>query len=462
MTDAVPGPAADRPGGAAGSAGGPDTVRYRADAVVPCDGSGPVLRPGVVEVSGAVITHVGRHSSSLTGDSVREVRVAGALLPGLVDVHCHSPMTLFRGSGENLPLHRWLTEVLWPQEVHLTEDDVFWGMTLAAAELLRFGVTTTCEAYFFEDALADAVVAAGSRCLVTPGVLQLPGAGPDPGWWAARMAAIVDFHARRHGDQDRIEVGFAPHAAYTVPLPVLVEVAEAARDLDALFHIHLAETEQECAQFAAEHGGSTPSVLAAAGVLDGRVLAAHSIWLSPGDMTIYRDYDVAVAHCPQSNAKLASGVAPLVELLARGIRVGLGTDGPASNNDLDLWEDMRLAAMLARIREMDAAALSAESALDLATRGAGLALGRSDLGVLSVGARADMMAVNLDDPVFVPWLEDALLIEHLVWSASSRLVTDVWVAGRQVVEDGRCLTVDVEQAQNEVESRARRLQRTVD
>lgn len=443
---------------AVGVSAGPDAdVRYSADAVVPCDGSGPVLRPGVVEVSGGVITHVGRTGSPTEGGAVREVRVRGALLPGLVNTHCHSPMTLFRGSGEGLPVHRWLEEVLWPREAHLTEDDVFWGMTLAAAELLRFGVTTTCEAYFLEDALADAVIAAGSRALVTPGVLQLPGAPSDDGWWDRRIAEIVDFHARRHGDHGRIEVGFAPHAAYTVPLPVLADIAGAARQLDALFHIHLAETELEGARFEAEHGRSVPVALAEAGVLDGRSLAAHSIWLSPGDMDIYGEYDVAVAHCPQSNAKLASGVAPLAEFLDRGIRVGLGTDGPASNNDLDLWEDMRFAAMLARIREGDAAVLPAATALDLATRGAGRALGRPDLGVLAAGGPADMVAMDLDDPVFVPWLEDDQLVDHLVWAASSRLVTDVWVAGRRVVEHGRCTTVDVDQARNEVEVRARRL-----
>ncbi len=254
-------------------------------------------------------------------------------------------------------------------------------------------------------------------------------------------------------------MGFAPHAAYTVPLPVLADIAVAARDLDALFHIHLAETEMECIRFADEHGDSTPVVLARSGVLDGRVLAAHGVWLSPEDMAILQHHDVAVAHCPQSNAKLASGMAPLVEFLARGIRVGLGTDGPASNNDLDLWEEIRLAAMLARVRERDAGALPASAALDLATRGAGLALGRPDLGVLAAGAQADMMAVDLDGPAFVPLLEDAQLIEHLVWSGSSRLVTDVWVAGTQVVEAGRCLTVDVERACAEVDTRARRLQR---
>ena len=439
-------------------------VRYVADAVVACDRPGHVLRPGVVEVAGDTVTHVGRSGSTRDDGSVRELRelrVHGALLPGMVNVHCHSPMTLFRGSGENLPLHRWLDEVLWPQEAHLTEEDVYWGMSLAAAELLCFGVTTTCEAYFFGDALADAVIDAGSRAQVTPGVLQLPGQEPAEHWWVAQTEQITDFHRRRHGEGGRIEVGFAPHAPYTVPLPGLVHIARAAQDLDALFHIHLAETEDECRRFTEEHGDSIPAVLADAGVFDGRVLAAHSVWLSEADIDRFRQFDVAVAHCPQSNAKLASGVAPLVPLLDAGVRVGLGTDGPASNNDLDLWEELRLAAMLARIRQRDAAALPAAAALNLATRAGGLALGRPDLGVLAPGSRADMLLVRLDDPAFVPLLDDGQMIEHLVWSASSRLVTDVWVAGVPVVVSQQCLTVDVGRARREVEERALRLRESV-
>ncbi len=433
------------------------TVRYRADVVVPCSGTTPVLRPGVVEVSGSVITHVGTTASTDEVRGIHEVVVNGALMPGLINVHSHSPMTLFRGSGENLAVMEWLTDVLWPQEAHLAAEDVYWGMSLAAAELLCFGVTTTCENYFFEDALADAVIDAGSRAIVTPGVLRLPGNQAGESWWKVRTDEIIDFHARRHGDHDRVEAGFAPHAPYSVPLPVLADVAEAARAVNALFHIHIAETEDECARFVAEHGGTEPAILASAGVFDGRVLAAHSIWLTPEDLSIFEDYDVAVAHCPQSNAKLASGIAPLTEFLARGIRVGIGTDGPASNNDLDLWEEIRLAAMLARLRDRDAAALPAASALDLATRGAGLVIDRPDLGVLAVGAKADMLAIDLDSPAFTPLLHDAQLIEHLVWSASSRLVTDVWVGGDQVVSAGQCTTVDVERARSEVDRRARRL-----
>lgn len=435
------------------------SVRYVADAVVPCDQPGVVLRPGAVEVTAGVVTGVGHPDDLRVGSDplVLEVVIDGALLPGLVNCHCHSAMTLFRGTGEGLPLMRWLQEVLWPREAHLEEEDVYWGMTLAAAELLAFGVTTTCEMYFYEDAVADAVVAAGTRAIITPGVLQLPGQNGGPDWWTASIAKICDFHDRRNGEAGRIEVGFAPHAAYTVPLAGLVEASAEAQRRDALLHLHLAETEHEDDAFRAEHGGSVPTVLADAGVFDGRVLAAHAIWLSDRDLDTLASGDVAVAHCPQSNAKLASGMAPLAALLGRQVRVGLGTDGPASNNDLDLWEEMRLAAMMSRLREGDASAVPSTVALDLATRGAGRALGRPDLGVLAPGSPADMIAVSLDDPAFVPLLNDAMLVDHLVWSASSRLVTDVWVAGVPVVAGGRPLTVDVEQARAEVDARARRL-----
>ena len=448
------------------SGGQKELVRYRAEVVVPGDtddaGCPRVLRPGVVDVVGDRVVHVGTTppdespGTAAAGLRPREVRVPGALLPGLVDIHCHSPMTLFRGSGEGLALERWLSEVLWPMEANLTEDDVYWGMTLAAAELLRFGVTTSCEMYFHEDAVAEAVLAAGSRAVVMPAVLVFE---PDPSmrWWEARIAAIANFHRRRHGASGRVDAGFAPHAPWSVPPEALADAAVAARDLDALLQIHVAETRDERDRFIAEHGKSEMAFMDDLGVFDARVVAAHSIWLADGDLERYRERDVAVAHCPSSNAKLASGMAPIRELLAAGVRVGLGTDGPASNNDLDLWEEVRLCAMLARLREGDAAALDSATAWALATRDAGRAIGRPDLGVLAVGSAADMISVELDDPVLATLLGDGQLVDHLVWAGSSRLVTDVWVAGRQVVADRRCLTVDAEAACAEVEARARRL-----
>ncbi len=223
--------------------------------------------------------------------------------------------------------------------------------------------------------------------------------------------------------------------------------------------IHVAETRGEGRELEERHGKSVPALLDEIRFLEGRVLAAHSVWLSEDDRRLFGERDVAVAHCPTSNAKLASGVAPLVDFLADGLRVGLGTDGPSSNNDLDMLEELRLAVLLARVTTGRAEAISAREALALATRNGAAALGRGDLGSLEPGHAADLIRLRTDDPAFVPLVEERDLVSHLVWSASSRLVADVWVAGRQVVADGRCLTVDEERARAEVQERAVKLAR---
>lgn len=431
----------------------PAGIRYRAEVVVACDEAFSVHRPGVVDVAGdGRIAWVGPEAEAPPHEG-REERLAGVLLPGLVNVHCHSPMTLFRGAAEDLPLDRFLREVLWPREARLEPEDVYWGMALACAELLRFGVTTTCEMYFFEEEQLRAVLDAGLRSIITPGVVDVPGSFT----WQDMLERALGFHDRHGGRHDLVEVGLGPHSAYTVPLEGLAAVAREARERGALVHIHVGETRGEARALEEEHGATVPAILADAGVLEGRVLAAHSIWLTDEDLRIYRDHGVGVGHCPTSNAKLASGTARLADMLALGIPVGLGTDGPASNNDLDLWEEMRLASLLARLREGDPSVVRAREALGLATRGGAAALGRDDVGALEPGRWADMVLVRADDPAFVPLTEDRDVISHLVWAAGSRLVSDVWVGGRRVVEGGRCLTVDVERARREVQRRAVRL-----
>jgi 5-methylthioadenosine/S-adenosylhomocysteine deaminase len=253
------------------------------------------------------------------------------------------------------------------------------------------------------------------------------------------------------GGHERVQLGIAAHSAYTLPTEALAAIAAAAGERDLLLHVHVAETREE---WPGER--SVPLLLAEHGVLDARVLAAHSIWLSDDDLDLYAAHDVAVAHCPQSNAKLAAGVAPLTEFLRRRIRVGLGTDGPSSNNDLDLWDELRLAPLLARLQTGDAGAVPAPAALRLATAGGGEALGLP-VGSLEPARVADLVRLRLDDPVFAPTLDERDLVSHLVWSASSRLVSDVWVAGRPVVVGGACVSVDVERAAREVQTRAERL-----
>jgi 5-methylthioadenosine/S-adenosylhomocysteine deaminase len=429
------------------------TVRLLAEAIVTCDEALAVYRPGAVDVHDGRVRWAGPQAEAPPLEDGTEEVLAGVLLPGLVNVHCHSPMTLFRGAAEDMPLERFLNQVLWPREARLTGSDVYWGMALACAELLRFGVTTTCEMYFFEEDTLRAVLDAGLRCVLTPGFLEVPGLAT----WREGLDRVLAFHDLHAGRHELVEAGIGPHSAYAVPIDGLRATAEAARERDALVHLHVAETRHEARSLEKEFGKSVPAILADIGLLECRVLAAHSVWLSDDDLQIYADHGVAVAHCPTSNAKLACGIARVADMLDAGIRVGLGTDSPASNNDLDLWDEMRVAALLARLKQDDASVISATDALTMATRGGAEALGRTDIGVIEPGRWADLILVSTDSAAFIPQIADRDLLSHLVWSAGSRLVTDVWVAGRKVVEVGRCLTVDERRARHEVQERARRL-----
>jgi 5-methylthioadenosine/S-adenosylhomocysteine deaminase len=233
-------------------------------------------------------------------------------------------------------------------------------------------------------------------------------------------------------------------------------VAALAAETGGLVQIHVAETREEGRGIEATHGCSVPALLERLGLFEQRVLAAHSVWLSDADLAVYARHDVAVAHCPQSNGKLGSGVARVAEMLDRGLRVGLGTDGPASNDNLDLWEELRLTPLLARAVAADPAAIGTADALRLATRGGADALGLAT-GSLEPGRHADFIRLDMEDPVFVPTIDDTELVAHLVWAASSRQVTDVWVGGRQVVRDRACTTIDGATARREGARRGRRL-----
>ena len=428
--------------------------RFTARAAVVGDRAGTVVPDAVVDVEDGGIRWVGPAAEAPEAPGATTVALPGVLLPGLVNAHSHAPMVLFRGQGEGLPLDRWLTEVMWPREARLTGDDVEVAMTAASAELLRNGVTTTVEMYFEPERIAAAVGRTGARALIATPLIPLPGFPPVDEQLAA--AAALAGSASPGG---RVEYGLGPHAAYTVPLPVLADAARLAREHDLLLHLHVAETTDEGAELLARHGLSVPALLAAHDVLGGRVLAAHCVHLDDGDLELWAEYDVAVAHCPASNAKLASGVARLRDMLDRGIRVGLGTDGPASNDALDLLADARLAAQLARLAAGDATALSAAEALWLATGASAEALGRPDLGQLAVGRRADLVHVDTSDLVFEPVGDVTDLLTHLVWSGGGRYVRDVWVDGQQVVADGVCTTVDAGALRADVATRAARLAR---
>ncbi|SDP91258.1 amidohydrolase family protein [Lentzea jiangxiensis] len=431
------------------------SLRLHAPVVLPCDESCTVVRDAVVDIVDGRITHVGPISSAPAFDG--EVRsLTGILLPGLVNTHAHSPMTVLRGLGSDLPLLRWLQEEIWPNEGRMTAQDVGTGMLLGAVEMLRHGVTTSAEMYFHGPELVSSVLEAGSRVVFGGAILDVPGMS----WQSLTddISSWIDSDGLRFGPGERVELAYGPHSAYTLSAAQLSAIAVEARARGALFMVHVAESPFEDEAVRAEYG-SVPALLKASDVLGGRVLSAHSVHLSDDDIALYASFGVGVAHCPGSNAKLASGIARVPEMLAAGVPVGLGTDGPASNDDLDLFEEARLAGLLARVSTMDATVLGAARALLMATRGGAAALGRSDIGALEAGRWGDVVHIAADDPAFATGLDapDSQLLANLVWGSGSRRVTDVWVAGDHVVAGGESTRVDRGEAQAAVSAVAARL-----
>ncbi|MBN9109683.1 MAG: amidohydrolase family protein [Pseudonocardia sp.] len=438
------------------------TVRLTSPVALTCDAACTVVRDAVVDVAAdGRITWVGPRAQAPASDApVRAL--PGLLMPGLVNTHCHTPMTVLRGMGGDLPLMEWLVGVMWPAEALLDGDDVRAGMVAGGIELLRTGCTTSTEMYFFTDAVVDAVLAVGARAVVTPGIISAPGWDRLGTWEQMRdeVSTRIDAHGLRSGPGERIELGYGPHAAYTLPAAALSSIADHAAQRDALVHIHVAESTQEDAHVREEFG-SVPALLESSGLLAGRLLAAHSVQLSDDDVALLGRRGAGVAHCPGSNGKLAAGIARVPALRAAGARVGLGTDGPASGDDLDLWHQARLAGLLARLGTGDAAALTAADLLLLATRDGAAALGRTDIGALAAGAWADLVHVDLQDAAFVDPDDDAQLLSNLVWAGGARAVRDVWVAGEQVLDAGEPTRVDAASALADARAVARRLRAAV-
>ncbi|MDE0494887.1 MAG: amidohydrolase [Acidimicrobiaceae bacterium] len=437
--------------------------RYLCDVLVTMDGPvGGVPAPvtgGAVDVGDdGRIVWCGPAADAPDLEPGATVHRVGILMPGLINAHCHTPMVLVRGAGEGLPVDRWLHEVMWPRESRLTGDDVRAAMRLGAAELLSNGITTSMEMYFHGQALAEGATDAGLRCLVTPGVIEDPGftlTGP----WPDQLDEMVALRDRWAGS-DLIRAGIAAHAAYSVSQECLSAIAERASATGMPVHTHLAEQQWEDAAVRERSGGlGAPEYLESLGLLDGDVIAAHGVWLTPDDIEVLARNDTAVVHCPCSNAKHASGVAPVTEMRAAGLRVAIGTDGPASHHRLDLFEEMRTAIRTARIRSGDAQTLPPVEVLRMTTAGAAEVLGwGAELGRLAPGCWADMVALAAAEPALNPVIaEEDDPVSRIVWSGSPGAVSGVWVAGRKVVEDGRALTVDMAEAVADAAVRARRL-----
>ena len=358
------------------------------------------------------------------------------LIPGLVNAHTHAAMTLMRGLADDLPLMRWLEEHIWPAEKrHVSADFVRDGTLLACAEMLRGGITCFNDMYFFPDAALESALEAGMRASHGIIVIEFPSTyAADAADYLRKGLDLRD----RYGDEPLASFTLAPHAPYTVSDTSFRQIATLAAELDLPVHVHVHETEHEVQASLTEHGVRPIERLRRLNLLAPNLIAVHSVHLTPEEIALLARHGCSVAHCPSSNLKLASGFAPIARLAAAGVNIALGTDGAASNNRLDLFEEMRLAALLAKAVAGDAQAMPAHAALRAATLGGAHALGLADrIGSITEGKAADLTAVALRGPELAPCFDP---VSHLVYAAGREHVTDVWVAGEARVREGKLLS----------------------
>lgn len=370
-------------------------------------------------------------------------------LPGLINCHTHAAMTLLRSFADDLPLMYWLENKIWPMEALLTADDVYWGTMLALLEMIQSGTTTFNDMYFFMDRAAEAVEESGMRACLARGLI---GTGPEA---EIGLLESKEFLEKWQGAANgRISIWLGPHAPYTCPPDYLDKVLALAQDYEAGIHIHVAETKDEVQQINDLYGKTPVEYLRDCGVFQFPTLAAHCVHLTGDDISILAETGTRVAHNPESNMKLASGIAPVPRLRAAGVIVGIGTDGAASNNNLDMLEEMHTAALLHKVNEMDPLALPAPQVLSMATRDGARALGLDDVGILKPGYKADVILVDLHQAHLYPRHN---LTAHLVYAAQAGDVDTVIIDGRIIMEERRVLTIDKERVIQEVEERVKRL-----
>ncbi|MFL6282277.1 MAG: amidohydrolase [Pyrinomonadaceae bacterium] len=408
--------------------------------IVTMDASRSVIEDGAIAVSGGRIVAVGKRGEIARQYAAREVIDARgrAVIPGLINGHTHVPMTLFRGIADDLDLNEWLTKFIFPAEAkNVNEEFVRAGAQLGLAEMIRGGTTTYCDMYYFEDAIAEETERAGVRGLLGETVIDFP--VPDNKTWPDAMRYTERYVARWKGNR-LITAAIAPHAPYTVSEAHLREVRAFADRTGAFIVTHVAETRKEVEDISRDHGARPVEYLARIGFLGPREVFAHTVHLTEGEINLLKQYGVGSVHNPQSNMKLASGVAPLPQMMRAGVAVGLGTDGAASNNDLDMWEEMDTAAKLHKLTTGDPKTLPAEEALALATIDGARALHMdSDIGSLEAGKRADIVIVGLDALNQTPRYN---IYSHLVYATKAADVLTVVIEGRVVMRDRRLLTLN--------------------
>lgn len=361
-----------------------------------------------------------------------------ALMPGLVNAHTHAPMTLFRGLADDLPLDTWLHDHIWPAEAWAVKPEmVHWGTLLAAAEMIRGGTTLFTDMYFFEDRIGQAAKTAGIRAVLGEALLDFP--SPNSKTPQDGLAYTEGLLQNWAGDA-LIQVAVQPHAPYSASADLLTQSKRLADDYGAIYLTHVSETLGEVQRCQAKTGKTPPAYLDELGVLDGKTVFAHGVHLMDEDIELLSERSTAVVHCPQSNLKLASGAARLPDLLDSGVRMALGTDGAASNNDLNMWGEISSAAILHKLVNNDPTAADARTVVRMATRGGAQVLGLGNvLGSLEVGKRADIIMIDLEQPHLVPLYD---IYSHLAYAVNKADITDVIIDGQAVMRRRHLTTID--------------------
>lgn len=415
--------------------------------VVTMDPGRRVIADGAVAIQEGVVVDVGlRESLESTYQPQQRIDARGrTVIPGLINGHAHLPMTLFRGLADDEDLDDWLQHTIFPAEaMNVDEEFVRCGTRVGLVELIRGGITTVCDMYYYEDAIAEELAATGLRGLLGQVLIDFP--APDAADHIAAMHSVSRFVERWQGHR-LITPAIAPHAPYTVGDEHLIEAHQFALERDCPLMIHLAESRHELLESIRLKGVRPVEHLARLGVLSERMIAAHVVWADDHELDLLAKYGVGVVHNPQSNMKLASGAAPLPQMLSRDMAVGLGTDGSASNNDLSLWEEIDTAAKLHKLITADPKVVSAQEAFELATiRGARALHMASQIGSLEVGKRADVVVLETDPIDQVPL---SSIYSTLVYATKATDVCDVMVDGRVLLRDRQLTTIDETTIQND-------------
>ncbi|MHA1626570.1 MAG: amidohydrolase, partial [Candidatus Asgardarchaeia archaeon] len=414
-----------------------------------------VIRDCFVKIEGREIVDFGKLRELDGSRGYETIDGKGkVVMPGLINTHTHASMSLFRSYADDMQLMEWLTKKIWPLEAKLKPEDIYFGALLSIAEMIRTGTTCFNDMYFSMDMVAKAVEESGIRAVLSRGLIGLGGESKSKEGMKEGIDFAIKFRGRANG---RIETALGPHAPYTCPPEYLAEVSDKALEHNLPVHIHLAETKGEKSAIEGNFGLNLGNKGIAEYLEDIgffkeglKVIAAHCVWLKDKDLDVFKKYDVGVSHNPTSNMKLASGIAPIPSMIRKGISVGIGTDGPASNNCLDMIREMKTTALLHKVNEMDPTVLPADKVIEMATVDGAKVLGLDDVGVIEKGKKADIIMLDLDGVHLNPLNDVRSLI---VYAAMGSDVDTVIVDGNIVMEGRRITTLKVEGVKEKTKER---------